>query len=551
MAGGKETPRQKMIGMMYLVLTALLALNVSKEILEAFVLVNEGLENTTVSFQDKIDVQYNSFQASYEENPAKVGPYWNKALKIQQMSNDIDAYLSVVKARVMAGTEEGDPAKYEELNYLGKDARGRDTVISLALMNSKDNYDATTHLLIGGEANSPIDGEYSALEIQGKLEAYRELLKETVEGSPDLQARFDQVFDFQVTKAKTGETQSWVVKNFFHQTLAATVTLLSKCQADVKTTESDAVSYLLQSVDAASFKFNKLMAVVNTRSNLIALGDSFKADVFLAAYDSTKFPTILYGENEENLKNEIKVVDGVGRFGIRPSGVGEKSWKGVIKYETSTGVLDFPFEMNYKVSDADAVIDPSAMNVVYRGIPNPISVSVPGADSDGLRVSCSIGGVKLVPKGKGKYEITVPAGVKARELSLSVSAPTPSGGMKNVGTKVFRLKSIPIAEPEFAGKFPSDNVISRGQLKAADKLRAFLKNFVFDGLSAEVVSFNLSYSSGGLVKDITSNSNRITSEMKGVIGSMRPGQVISFTNIRVKGADGVVNKASSLTFKIA
>jgi len=551
MAGGKETPRQKMIGMMYLVLTALLALNVSKEILEAFVLVNDGLENTTVSFQDKIDVQYNSFQASYEENPTKVGPYWNKALKIQQMANELNAYISVVKARVMAGTEEGDPEKYTELNYIGKNSRGRDTLINLGKMNSKDNYNEPTHYLIGGEANSPIEGEYTAVEVQRKLEAYRELLKETVNGSPELQARFDQVFNFEDTKAKTGENETWIVKNFFHQTLAATITLLSKCQADVKTTESDAISYLLQSVDAASFKFNKLMAVVNTRSNLIALGDSFKADVFLAAYDSTKFPTILYGENEDNLKNEIKVVDGVGRFGIRPSGIGEKSWKGVIKYETSTGVLNFPFEMNYKVSDADAVIDPSAMNVVYRGIPNPISVSVPGADSDGLSVSCSIGGIKLVPKGKGKYEITVPASVKARELTLSVSAPAPNGGMKNVGSKIFRLKSIPIAEPEFGGKFPSDNVIQRGVLKEVDKLRAFLKDFVFDGLSAEVVSFSLSYSSGGLVKDITSNSDRITSEMKGIIGSMRPGQVISFTNIRVRGADGVVNKASSLTFKIA
>ena len=551
MAGGKETPRQKMIGMMYLVLTALLALNVSKEILEAFVLVNEGLENTTVSFQDKIDVQYNSFQASYEENPTKVTPYWNKALKVQQMANELNSYLNVVKARVMAGTEAGDPAKYEELNYLGKDGRGRDTVIDLALMNSKDNYDATTHLLIGGEANSPIDGEYSALEIQGKLEVYRDLLKETVSGSPELQARFDQVFNFEDTKAKTGEKQSWVVKNFFHQTLAATVTLLSKCQADVKTCESDAISFLMQSVDAASFKFNKLLPVVNTRSSLVALGDSFKADIFLAAFDSTKFPQILYGENEDNMKNEIKVIDGVGRFGLRPSGVGEKSWKGVIKYETQAGVTDYPFEINYKVSDADAVIDPSAMNVIYRGIPNPISASVPGADSDELRLSCSVGGVKLTPKGKGKYEITVPASIKAREISLSVSAPNPNGDMKPAGTKTFRLKNIPIAEPEFAGKFPSDNVIGRGQLRASDKIRARLKDFVFDGLSAKVVSFTMSYAAGGLTKDLRSNNDQLTSEMKGVIGTMRPGQIISFTNIKVQGADGVVNKAASLTFKIA
>ena len=100
MAGGKETPRQKMIGMMYLVLTALLALNVSKEILDAFITINGGLETTKATFEGKLGSQYAGFAASYNENPEKYGEAYQKAQSLQQQANDLVAHINLIKAKI-------------------------------------------------------------------------------------------------------------------------------------------------------------------------------------------------------------------------------------------------------------------------------------------------------------------------------------------------------------------------------------------------------------------------------------------------------------------
>lgn len=560
MAGGKETPRQKMIGMMYLVLTALLAMNVSKEILNAFIIVNDGLETTTNSFVDKIENQYDAFKASHEENPVKVGPYWNKAQKIQKKASELASYINEMKARAMAATEKGDQELWQE--FTGKDQNGKDTVLSLWMCNAKDNYDATTNMLIGAEPANPIEGDFTATQLQSKLEEYRDLLKGEID-SDDKKKTYDAMFDFSAITKKDGTEEQWVNNNFYHQTLAATITLLSKLQGDVRTSEADAISYLMQSVDAASFKFNKLVPVVNTQSNLVSLGDSFKADIFLAAFDTTKFPEMVYGAetafDEETGKfaegsaQPLNVVNGVGKFGIKPTQAGEKTWKGVIKYETQAGVTNYPFIVNYKVSDAGAVIDPSAMNVFYKGIDNPMSISVPGADSDKLKVSCDVPGVKIKPNPKGKggdYFVLIPGSVKKRECTISVMAENAFGVMKPAGEKKFRIKIIPPATPLLKGKRPSDNSIPLGSLKRADEMKCILENFVFEGVKYEVTRFEFSFMKGGSLVSYPNRGSRLGSDVQGAINTLRKGQAVTFSNIFVKGPDGIEKPAANLSFKV-
>src|SRR5690606_35907486 len=130
MAGGKLSPRQKMIGMMYLVLTALLALNISKDILNAFITVNEGLEETNKNFQDKNEEQYTAFIAAYNENKNKVGPFWSKAQEVQKYSNDVIDYINEIKVQIIAGVENKDPSTLRGLDANGIDRseerRGRE-----------------------------------------------------------------------------------------------------------------------------------------------------------------------------------------------------------------------------------------------------------------------------------------------------------------------------------------------------------------------------------------------------------------------------------------
>ncbi len=108
MAGYKETPRQKMIAMMYLVLTALLALNVSKDILEAFLVVNESIETTNTNFSSKNETTLSKFKQQYEMNQAKVGPFWTKAQEAAAISHDIINYIDWVKFALVSESEGAD-----------------------------------------------------------------------------------------------------------------------------------------------------------------------------------------------------------------------------------------------------------------------------------------------------------------------------------------------------------------------------------------------------------------------------------------------------------
>ena len=347
MAGGKLPPRQKMIGMMYLVLTALLALNVSKDILDAFVIVNDGLENTKVNFNDKNKSQYDAFAASYNENPNKVKPFYDKAKKVQEWSEGLVSYLDKVKANIIYQTE-----GFESMDQvLAQNGQGVDTLMGLQHVASKDNYDVPTNLLIGAEPNAPKEGEYTAKELRQKLEEFKNNVQGLLKPEDALYQALNSTFSFEDKENMGGVKETWESSNFYHVPLAACVTILSKMQTDVRNAESDAIKYLYASVDASSFKFNKLEAAVISPSNYVLLGDTFRASVFLAAYDSTKNPVMMMGTGDLDSNNNyavsgdtlnIGVVDGKGRVNLPAKSEGEFTWKGVINYEAPGGKL-LPF----------------------------------------------------------------------------------------------------------------------------------------------------------------------------------------------------------------
>ena len=290
MAGNKLSPRQKMIGMMYLVLTALLAMNVSKEILNAFVTVNNGLEKTKHNFYSKNKDQYAAFAASYNENKNKVGPFYEKAQEVEKLSNEISHYIDQVKVEIIAGIE---PTVAKE-DIVGQNASGEDTIMNLKHVKVKDNYIFSTNLLVGAEPASPKTGEFSALEIKDRLEKYRDKLLTMVPEESALASSLHEAFTFEGAPNANGEMENWAAHNFYGVPAAATLTLLTKMQTDIRNAESDVVKFLYASVDAASFKFNVLESAVIPHSNYVLQGDTFKAQVFLAAFDSTQNPRELY-----------------------------------------------------------------------------------------------------------------------------------------------------------------------------------------------------------------------------------------------------------------
>lgn len=207
MAGGNLSPRQKMINLMYLVLTALLALNVSKEILDSFVIVNEGLENTKATFKDKMDATYAQFQGLAQENSAKYGAAWNDAQQVQGIASRLISHIDTLKGMLISQTD-GIPLE----QVLGK-ANGVDTVLNLEHVHMKDNNTHITEMMVGSEPAKPKSGPYTALELQGMLENFRDMVKKAAANDPKLQASADEMFNFEDRKDASGTTNNWA--NFF------------------------------------------------------------------------------------------------------------------------------------------------------------------------------------------------------------------------------------------------------------------------------------------------------------------------------------------------
>ena len=233
MAGGKETPRQKMIGMMYLVLTALLALNISKEVLNGFVKVENSLQNTQHTLKGKVSETLTTLEVKYAQNKEKVGPFMDKAREVREQSDELVNYITQLKGRCKA-TSEG---KYDDglandfADFIGKDASGMDTTISLAAIQKKDEYQERTAFMVGSEPQNPKFDPNDPLErgcLEENLEVYRDYLKEirltdfgnTRELPEYVKVQLDERFTFE-DEMEDGKEVLWEAANFFDVLLAA------------------------------------------------------------------------------------------------------------------------------------------------------------------------------------------------------------------------------------------------------------------------------------------------------------------------------------------
>jgi gliding motility-associated protein GldM len=559
MAGGKETPRQKMIGMMYLVLTALLALNVSKEILDAFITINNGLETTKVTFNDKLSQQYAGFAASYNENKVKYGEAWQKAQELRKSSDDLVAHIDLIKAKIIGETE---GKTLEEV--IGKDQFGRDTILNLLYVSSKDNYDKNTNIMVGAESAKPkeddhADGNnYRAAVLKQKLQAYGQQVQAMVAGNPSLAQAIDSLFSYpEKMKDASGTVTNWESLNFYHVPLAATVTILSKLQADVRNAESDALGYLFADVDAASYKFTELVPIVLPEKTYVLEGDSFRASIFLAAYDDTNFPDIVLAREgmkldsnatdiPEDKRKQVPIgADGRGKLRLPASGIGDKSWEGIIKFRNPTGggYKSYPYKVEYEVAKPSLVVSPIKMNVLYRGIDNPVAVSVPGISQDALRPTISTG--SLIRQSDGTY---IARGMTGNKAVVNVTAEI-DGKSKAMGSFEFRVKSVPDPVAKFAGKTSSDNSAKKSDLTAALGVIAELKDFEFD-LNYPIKSFDLTVIMGGDVKTLSSNSNRLTEDQRSLLNQVRRNQTVIIENIKASAPDGSTRSLGSINLRV-
>jgi len=538
MGHGKETPRQKMIGMMYLVLTALLALNVSKEVLNAFVLVDEGLSQTNENFAEKNKNLYDEMNQLAVSNEAKVKPWQEKANKIQKTANELFTFIQETKVKLI-----------EEADKNNEATKNKDKIDGMKVA-SKDNMDVPTHVMVG--ENNKGKGH----DLKLKLEEFRKLCTDYIKPEhKDVRTSIEKTLDTKDPPAEGTVTHSWESEHFGELPLIAVTTVLSKMQGDVRNVESEMIRYLLSQIDAGAFKFNKLEAIVTTNSNYILKGNEYQAEVFISARDTTQSPEVMVGEYDETKnpdgsvsykmrgKYESLVIQPNGRGLYKRSGgaAANVKWGGLVKIKSPEGVEAFyPFKAEYQVAEASAVISATKMNVFYLGVDNPVAISVAGVPADKVFPSITNGSIKkvgnsyvVIPKTLGNALVTVDAEIDKKR--------------RNMGFLEFRVKSIPDPIAKVAGR--KGGLIDKGQLAAQAIVQADMENFDFD-LKFNVTEFKVSATRGGFQVDEASKSNRFTPAQIELIKSLNRGNKVYIEDVKAVGPDGRVRDLSALVFKL-
>ena len=533
MAGGKLPPRQKMIGMMYLVLTALLAMNISKDILNAFVMINDSLEATNKTFAYKNGVAYAAFDKAYGENPAKVKPHYDKANQAKEWAKELIEHIDKLKLKLIRETDKKDPVEFP------------DDSLRLRTVDSKDNYDIPTHLLIGSEPAKPINGPFTATELKQKIEDLRGKLLSLIDEKNRAKMNIGLVLEGGV---ENEVVQTWETLNFNHVPLAAVITVLTKLQTDIRNAEADVVKQLFSAVDAADFKFDAITAKVIAPTSYVLLGEDYVADIFVAAYSTTQNPQVLVGDLDTTTNtfrgstDSVPVVEGMGKYVKKPTSEGLVKYGGLINIKAPDGsIKSYPYTGEYMVAKPALVVSPTKMNVLYIGVDNPIDISVPGIAAENLVPSLSGGSLSGA---KGKYTARVTSGTKAT-ISVSAKFGTQS---KSMGTFEFRVKSLPNPEAKFGGKTGSAS-ISKNDLVNTAGVIADMGDFLFD-LKFDIVGFDVVATINGFEKSSTSRNNKVTEEQKGLLKVTKPGTKVWIENVKAKGPDGKIRDLSPISLKI-
>ena len=547
MSGAKETPRQKMIGMMYLVYTALLAMNVSKDILDALDTVNTGVQETNITLMQQISQRYTTFEEQYALDQEKVGPYWEEAQQLRDKSTEMINYLEAMKWDLVSQIEEKDYATAVEQGLL----KDPDTLqydgrllfnINTSKIKSRDNYNKPTAYMMGDP-----EGNGRAFELKEKIDDYRKEIVRImgVEHIHEL----GLITDTQYTEGDSIGTKidyapdasdelqkGWEYRNFHHTVLIADVTLLNKIISEVETAELNAVTHLAQAVHAEDFTFDEVGAKVFAESNYIMSGQTYRAQAMVTAWQNTQTSAMvsLDGGPSKEFHSDSQGVIHLD-FNV---GVGSHRYSGVIPMlnPKTNEIEDYPFENTFTVAPPAVSVSATKMNVVYAGIDNPIAIG----GGVGGEISATASGATLTKTGNGTYNLRVVG--NPSEVTVNVSSQGSSlGGMK------FRVKELP--KPTAKIDNVVDGKVTKSALLAANMVRAEMKDFDFDGVHYDVVGFTVKYrTKAGTVKEEKVNGSKFSETLKSVFNSANVGDIFVFTAIRVKGND---NKEKVLDSQIA
>ncbi len=513
-----------MINMMYLVLTALLALNVSADILNAFVLIDSSLRTSKESMETKIKDSFTQFENAEAENPTKVKEWHEKAKLVDEKADELVEKINNLQMRLVIA---GD----------GKDG-------DIHHIKAKDNSSVGGQVMVlegGGE------------ELKKLIDEYRQYLIDLAGGdSTSLAKNFNVILNTDDMHGTHGdEVTPWITANFEHLPLIAVITLMTKMQADVRNTESSMLNHLLTEIDALTLKFDKIAGIISAPNSYLAVGEQYEAEIFTAAYESTKDPIIYIlsapfdsakyasgGYKDLTPLDSSQIKDGKGIITRTGGSPGISNVYGYIEMKMPGDILEpYSFESKYQVVVPSFAVSATKMNVFYIGVDNPVAISASGVRGE---LSSSIsGGGSITPKGGGLYNVRVK---KQGKVNITVSADGSS-----LGSQLFRCKRLPDPAP-FVGNKKAGR-ISLASLKAQGFLFAELVGSDFDA-KFKIISFKVSVTAGAYVEEAISNSNKITATQKALYSGAKKGSKVFFEEIKCLAPDGGTRDLGSIVFTI-
>ena len=520
MSGAKncpETPRQKMIGMMYLVLTAMLALNVSTDILNGFTMVDDSLHSSIAAADFRNGKMYSNFQAANAQNPEKTQEWYDKAVLLHQRADSLYDYIEDFKTKI-AILADGQEKVQERVDKGGS---------------------ATRH--IENNSNFDVTGQYAIVEGNGKIlrdkiTAYKDYLLDLAAGSHELTNEFASVFACERGwNSHDKDSVDWEVAVFEGMVVGASVTILTKIQNDVRTSEGEMIQYLMGRTDASDLRVNKLNAYVIPKSDIVMKGAKYTAQIILAAVDSTQRPE--YYIDGQRINDQ-------GVYEVLANQVGQKQYSGQIAFLSNTGEMQYlPFSGSYTVSAPSVTISNTDLNIMYRGYENQFSISVPGITNDKVKVSVNGAAVSR----RGDYWIIKP-GDGAKQVTISVQAEL-EGKMQAMGSMTYRVKALPKPGAYFkSGETEySDGNISRGALlnPNAQVIASYGPDGLLD-LPFKITSFKVNIN--GVLTE--AKGDKFTGQQLSQLGKLKKGAIVVITDIRAKGPDGKDTRLSPIPLSL-
>ncbi|MBR4786425.1 MAG: gliding motility protein GldM [Bacteroidales bacterium] len=524
-----ETPRQKMIQMMYLVYTAMLALNVSADILNAFIVVDDTLAISTRNATQQNFADYNWFeQQKTILGEAKIHDAYVNAQALRKETDKMVKYIENMRQDLILYVD-GDTL-VEVKNEKGKKVKVPSTV---STMKAKENFDKPTDYMINKK---------HAYELADKIREYKKNILKFAKPadrerlSEGLGLNVDQKF------TKEGAVQTWAEHNFDHIIAAAAVTLLNKEVGEVRNAESMMLTYLKASISAEDFKFDHVEGRAIPKSQMVFSGDNYEADIIVAAYDTKSTPEVYYKMGADTLTvdglggaTKLEGENGVVKLKLAAGDVGEKRYAGLIKIMDPSGQPKY-----YGFSDKYAVLKPSAtiaadkMNVLYAGIANPVSVSAP---VDPGKLSISFPGCGVSNQGAGKFDVSVPASLIGKTVTATVSAKL-GESTKQLGATTFRVKKVPDPRAVLGANIRGGKH-AKAELTANPVLRATMgEDFAYD-LKWKVTSFRVIFVSKGMEDPaMVCQGGALSEAVKAKIQKSPANTVIYFSDIKVSSEAG-------------